>query len=170
MRLINYDYSPVSCPLADFFDVKRSRTKFFISHDPSSKEYWVDLNQCNVSDQVDHIIKDKNATSIVFYDIFHADFRMNDQWVPFVKKTADRIPVEWITANHLPIQDFPTTHYDVYWNRCKSVYTNGPMGVRYKSNGLTFKHHALNWDPRSHQYLSPVRSNTSWREELLMFL
>ena len=141
MRNINYDISPVA-RLEDFFDVTRDK-KICITRDPTSKEYWVDLHQHDLLDQVDYVIKDKNATGIVFYDIFHADFRMHDWWVPFVKKTAARIPVEWITINKLPIEDVPTTHYDFYWNRCKSVHTNGPMGVRYKSNGIPCKHHPI---------------------------
>jgi hypothetical protein len=155
--------------LENFFDVKKTQDRGYIRHDPNSTEYWVDLH--TTSDQeIDNFIQEKKASKIVFYDIFHADFCMPDWWVPFVRKTSDKIPVEWITINKLPIEDFSAIHYDFYWNRCKSVHTNGPTGVRYKSYELTYKHHILNWNPRSHQYLSPVRANTFRREELLMFL
>lgn len=167
MRRINYNSSPVG-RLADFFDVKRTPGNIFIIDDVTSKEYWIDLH--TMSDQEIDCVIEKKANKIVFYDIFHADLRMNDQWVTLIKKTSEKIPVEWITINKLPIEDLPTTHYDFYWNRCKSVYTNGPVGVRFKSHVFPYQHHALGWNPRSHQYLAPVRGNTYWREDLLMFL
>jgi hypothetical protein len=168
MRRINYVVSPVT-QLENFFDVKRDQNNIYIMHDSTSNEYWVDLH--TTSDQeLNSLIQEKKANKIVFYDIFHADSCMQDWWTPLVKKTSDNIPVEWITVNKLPIEDFSTTHYDFYWNRCKSVHTNGPSGVRYKSHVLPYKHHVLNWNPRSHQYLAPVRGNTFRREDLLMFL
>jgi len=175
MRHINYINSPVE-RLEIFFDIKRNINvqqdinDIFIMYDSTSKEYWVDLH--TASDQeIDHLIHEKKADKIVFYDIFHSDHKMHQWWVPFVKQTTKKIPVEWITVNKLPIDDLPITHYDFYWNRCKSVYTDGPKGVRYKSYDLRLsKHHDINWNPRSHQYLAPVRGNTYWREDLLMFL
>jgi len=155
--------------LENFFDVKRDQFNKYIIHDLDSKEYWVNLHTAS-EQEIDHLIQEKNASKIVFYDIFHAELRMQDWWLPLVKKTSENIPVEWITVNKLPIVDFPTTHYDFYWNRCKSVHTDGPSWVRYKSHGFTCNHHELNWNPRTHQYLAPVRGNTFWREDLLMFL
>jgi hypothetical protein len=163
MRLINF-VDPIDQWVATCLLSKKQMV-----YNADSEEYWLNLH-VSTNQEINFLIEEKKANKIVFYDILHAESCMQDWWVPLIKKTSQKIPVEWITVNKLPIDDLSITHYDFYWNRCKSMHTNGPMGVRYKSHGVTCKHHELNWNPRSHQYLAPVRSNTFWREDLLMFL
>ena len=171
MRLINFSDAEHT-HRAEIF------SKNFV-YSQSSKEYFVDLTRdetiIDTQSMIDDLIVSGKATSIVFYDTFHADPRMNNRWVPFIKQTSTKIPVQWITVNKLPIQDFPTIHYDFYWNRCKAIHLDGPWQFKWKNNGIPCGHHALQWQPRSHQYLAPV-SNYSLpdspfnRIDLLNFL
>jgi hypothetical protein len=144
------------------------------SYDQGSKEYFIDLTRdetiIDTESIVNDLISSGQATSMVFYDLFHADSRMNDGWVPFIKQTSTKIPVQWITVNKLPIQDVATIHYDFYWNRCKSIHLDGPMKFRWKNNGITCGHHALHWQVRSHQYLAPVNNCIDIRNQLLSVL
>jgi len=164
--------------LINFADVEHiHRAEIFSDdflYDQDSKEYFIDLGRdetvIDTESIVDDLISSGKATSMVFYDVFHADPQMNDRWVPFIKQTATKIPVQWITVNKLPIQDVSTIHYDFYWNRCKSIHLYGPIKFRWKNNGIPCGHHALHWEVRSHQYLAPVHDCTYLRNQLLTFL
>jgi hypothetical protein len=143
-------------------------------YDQNSKEYFIDLSRdetiIDTESIVDNLISSGQATSLVFYDLFHADPQMNEEWAPFIKQISTKIPVQWITVNKLPIQDVATIHYDFYWNRCKSIHLDGPMKFRWKNNGIPCSHYALHWQVRSHQYLAPVNNCTDLRNRLLTFL
>ncbi len=149
MRLINF-VDPIDNNINGSFLSKQQ-----LRYDPDSKEYWVDLTKDHSESLIDSLI-DKNAERIVFFDIFHADPVLPTEWTNTIRKTSEKCPTQWITLNKLKIIDLPLVHYDFMWNRCKSIHTNGPSQLRWKTNGISCRHHDLHWQPRPYQYLAPV--------------
>jgi hypothetical protein len=153
MRLINFA-DPIDNNMRGIFLSRQQ-----LSYDPNSKEYWIDLTKDHSEALIDSLI-DNNAKRIVFFDILHADPVLPTEWINTIRKTSEKCPTQWITLNKLKITNLPSVHYDFMWNRCKSIHLDGPWQFKWKNNGISCGHHALQWQPRSYQYLAPVNSST----------
>jgi len=138
-----------------------------VDHDPACNEYWINLHEINL-EQLEQITK--SSRQIVFYDWTHADAKMSSECIDLVKYANSKCNTIWSTINQLPIDNLPVKKFDFYWNRCKSNHAQGPWQMRYKCNGQDWPHHTLNWDLRTHKYLSLVRTSNHYRDRLYKFL
>jgi hypothetical protein len=84
MRLINF-VDPIDMWVATCFLSKQQ-----VLYDSDSKEYWLNLH-VSTTQEINFLIEEKKANKIVFYDILHAESRMQDWCAPLIKKTSEKI-------------------------------------------------------------------------------
>jgi len=150
-----------------WFSDDRELLAQWFNHDPTCTKYWVNLHEINLKclEQIT-----ESASQIVFYDWTHAGPKMPTYWTNMVEYANNKCDTIWYTVNQLPMDNLPVKKFDFYWNRCKSNHAQGPWQIRYKCTGEEWPHYPLHWRPRTHKYLSLIRTTNTYRDQLHEFL